>query len=162
MSFLVLDHVSKSFGRRAVITDAFAVVERGETLAIVGPSGSGKTVLLRLIAGVYPIDRGDIRLDGRSVRDVPAAERGVGMAFQNFALYPHMSARENVASPLRARRLPEAEVKRRVEEVTTLLRIDHVLVSEALKPLVKSCTIDRTPRKWKQPSDHAPVIATLD
>jgi multiple sugar transport system ATP-binding protein len=127
MSFLVLDHVSKSFGRLAVITDAFAVVERGETLAIVGPSGSGKTVLLRLIAGVYPIDRGDIRLDGRSVCDVPASERGVGMAFQNFALYPHMSARENVASPLRARRLPESEVRRRVDEVTALLRIDHVL-----------------------------------
>ena len=136
MSFLILDHVSKSFGRPTVIQDAFAIVERGETVAIVGPSGSGKTVLLRLIAGVYPIDRGDIRLDGRSVCDVPAAERGVGMAFQNFALYPHMSARENVASPLRARRLPESEVRRRVDEVTALLRIDHVL-DHAPRPAVE-------------------------
>jgi multiple sugar transport system ATP-binding protein len=127
MSFLVLDHVAKGFGQQQVIRDAFLTIERGETVAIVGPSGAGKTVLLRLIAGVYPVDGGDIRLDGRSVRHVPAAERGVGMAFQNFALYPHMTARENVASPLRARRLPEAEVKQRVEEVTALLRIDHVL-----------------------------------
>ena len=127
MSFLILDRVSKSFGKAEVIQDASLIVEKGETVAIVGPSGAGKTVLLRLIAGVYPVDGGDIRLGGRSVRDVPAAERGVGLAFQNFALYPHMSARENVASALRARKLPEAEVRRRVGEVTALLRIDHVL-----------------------------------
>ena len=127
MSFLVLDRVSKGFGKQEVVRDASLIVERGETVAIVGPSGAGKTVLLRLIAGVYPVDGGDIRLDGRSVRDVPAAERGVGLAFQNFALYPHLSARENVASSLRARRLPETEIRRRVGEVTALLRIDHVL-----------------------------------
>jgi len=130
MSFLVLDRLAKTFGKQKVLTDVSLTVERGETVAIVGPSGSGKTVLLRLIAGVYAPDAGDIRLDGRSLAGVPSAQRGVGMAFQNFALYPHMTARENVASALRARRLPEADVQRRVNEVTSLLRIDHVLDHE--------------------------------
>lgn len=127
MPFLVLDHVAKSFGRKPAIKDASLSVERGETVAIVGPSGAGKTVLLRLLAGILSPDEGDIRLDGQSLRGVPAERRGVGLAFQNFALYPHMTGFENIASPLRARCLAESEVKRRVGDIAGLLRIDQVL-----------------------------------
>jgi multiple sugar transport system ATP-binding protein len=128
--FLVLDHVKKSFGAREVIADATLSLERGESLALVGPSGAGKTVLLRLIAGIAAPDGGRILLDGRDLAGMPSAERGIGLAFQNFALYPHLTAYDNIASPLRARGLADAEVKRRVGEVAELLRIAHVLGQE--------------------------------
>lgn len=130
MSYLVLDAVSKAFRKTEVLKDASLSVEPGEAVVIVGPSGAGKTVLLRLIAGIHPIDGGDIRIGGRSVADLPPEARGVGMAFQNFALYPHLSARENIASPLRARGLAEAELTRRVGDVAELLKIAHVIERE--------------------------------
>jgi multiple sugar transport system ATP-binding protein len=92
-----------------------------------GPSGVGKTVLLRAVAGVEPAARAHIEIGGRDVSSLGPEARGLGMAFQNFALYPHMSARENIASPLQARRLPADEVTRWVDEVAALLRISHVL-----------------------------------
>jgi multiple sugar transport system ATP-binding protein len=128
--YLVLENVTKAFKKTKVIGDASLTLERGESVVIVGPSGAGKTVLLRLIAGIYPIDSGDIRIDGRSVAGLPPEARGVGMAFQNFALYPHLSARENIASPLRARGLGDAEVRKRVGDVAELLKIAHVLEHE--------------------------------
>lgn len=127
MSYLVLDNVTKSFGKQPVLAGASLSVERGETVAVFGPSGTGKTVLLRLLSGVFEPDSGDVRVGNRSLAGVGPEERGIGMAFQNFALYPHLPAYENIASPLRARRAPEAEVKERVGKVAELLRISHVL-----------------------------------
>jgi multiple sugar transport system ATP-binding protein len=94
---------------------------------VFGPSGCGKTTLLRLIAGVVEPEQGEVWIDGKSVMDVGPESRGLAMAFQNFALYPHMDAFENIASPLRARQRPEEEVRQRVHEIAGLLRIDHVL-----------------------------------
>ena len=127
MSHLELLDLGKAFGRQAVIDGLSLSMQRGEFLVIFGPSGCGKTVLLRLISGVLTADRGDIRIDGRSIADLGPEHRGIAMAFQNFALYPHMDAFENIASPLRARKTPEGDVRRQVEEVAALLRIDHVL-----------------------------------
>lgn len=127
MSYLTIDRVAKSFGKSQVLTDASLSVERGEIVAIFGPSGSGKTVLLRLISGVMPPDSGDISIGNRSVAGQGPEERDVGMAFQNFALYPHLPAFENIASPLRARGLGEDEIKRRVGKTAELLKISHVL-----------------------------------
>ncbi len=127
MSYLVIENVAKAFGKQAVLSDVSLSVERGETVAVFGPSGAGKTVLLRLLSGVFAPDAGDVRIGNRSVVDLGPEERGIGMAFQNFALYPHLPAYENIASPLRARGAPEAEVKERVGRVAELLRIDHVL-----------------------------------
>lgn len=124
---LAIADIAKQYGRTQVLDGVSLEVESGETVVICGPSGAGKTVLLRLIAGTDSPDRGEIRIDGRSVLGLGAEERDVGMAFQNFALYPHLSAFENIASPLRARGLKEAELKRKVEEVAALLRIGHVL-----------------------------------
>jgi multiple sugar transport system ATP-binding protein len=127
MSYLVLESLTKRFGRETVLEDASLAVEQGETVVVFGPSGCGKTVLLRLIAGIHEPDAGAIRIDDRTVTHLAPEDRNVGMAFQNFALYPHMSAFDNIASPLRARGLTAAEVTRRVEEVATLLKIEHVL-----------------------------------
>jgi multiple sugar transport system ATP-binding protein len=102
-------------------------VAEGETLALFGPSGAGKTVLLRLIAGLVEPDGGAVRLGGVDMTDVPPEDRGVGMAFQNFALFPHMSAFDNIASPLTAKRTTAAALKDGVGRLARLLKIDHVL-----------------------------------
>jgi multiple sugar transport system ATP-binding protein len=127
MARLEIDRVGKSYRRQPVLAEVSLSVAAGEAAAICGPSGGGKTVLLRLVAGIIDPDAGDIRIDGRSVLGAAPQERDVGMAFQNFALYPHLSAFYNIASPLQALRLGRSEVQRRVEEIAALLRIDHVL-----------------------------------
>jgi multiple sugar transport system ATP-binding protein len=124
---LAIADAAKRYGRSQVLDGVSLEVEGGETVVVCGPSGAGKTVLLRLIAGTDAPDRGDIRIDGRSVLGLGAEEREVGMAFQNFALYPHLSAYANIASPLEARGLAQAEIKARVEQIAALLRIGHVL-----------------------------------
>jgi len=127
MTFLSLDHVTKKFKRETVLDQVSLDVEKGETVAIFGPSGGGKTILLRLIAGVLDPDGGDIRIDGRSVIHEPPESRKLGMAFQNFALYPHFTAYDNIASPLRALKQSETDVRKGVHQVAELLQIDHVL-----------------------------------
>ncbi len=127
MAFLNLDRVTKRFKQETVLDGVSLDVEQGETVAIFGPSGGGKTILLRLIAGVLDPDGGDIRIDGKSVINEPPEARNLGMAFQNFALYPHMTAFDNIASPLRAFKQSETEVQRSVHQVADLLQIDHVL-----------------------------------
>jgi multiple sugar transport system ATP-binding protein len=127
MAYLEVKSASKAFAKKKVLAGLSLEVEKGECVVVFGPSGCGKTTLLRLIAGVLEPDQGEVWIDGRSVMNVGPGSRGVAMAFQNFALYPHMDAFENIASPLRARKLPEAEVKQRVHEIASLLRIEHVL-----------------------------------
>ncbi len=122
-----LSTVSKSFKTNKVLENVSFEVAKGETLVLFGPSGAGKTVLLRLIAGVIDPDAGTIAIDGRDMADVEPEDRGIGMAFQNFALFPHMDAFANIAAPLEARRQTKALMKETVERVARLLKIDHVL-----------------------------------
>jgi multiple sugar transport system ATP-binding protein len=123
-----------AFGRNHLLRGIDLDAAPGETLVLFGPSGVGKTVLLRAVAGLEPAARGLVRIDGRDVSTRGPEVRGIGMAFQNFALYPHMSARDNIASPLVARGVAKAERDRRVGAVADLLRIGHVL-SHAPKEL---------------------------
>lgn len=127
MSQLSLVGVSKRFKDDIVLDRASLEVAHGETVVVFGPSGCGKTVLLRLIAGINEPDAGRISMGDRDVTYLEPEHRGIGMAFQNFALYPHLSAFDNIASPLVARGMPAADVKARVEEVADLLKIGHVL-----------------------------------
>ena len=127
MTDLIIENVSKAYGKTPVLHGVTIDVAAGETVVVCGPSGGGKTVLLRLVSGVVEPDAGDIRIAGRSVVGLGPERRDVGMAFQNFALYPHLTAFENIASPLRARGLGAAAVNRGVQEIAQLLRIDHVL-----------------------------------
>lgn len=127
MPHLELASVSKSFKTNKVLEDISLSADAGEIVVIFGPSGTGKTVLLRLIAGVEEPTAGAIRIDNQDMADVAPEHRDVGMAFQNFALFPHLNAFENIASPLRARSQGEADVKTGVARVAKLLKIDHVL-----------------------------------
>ena len=124
---LVLENVVKRFKGEVVLDGVSFAVESGETLVLFGPSGAGKTVLLRLIAGVIEPDAGRVLLHGRDMAGVEPEDRGVGMAFQNFALFPHMDAFANIASPLEARRQPRGAIREGVERVSKLLKIEHVL-----------------------------------
>ena len=119
--------LSVAFGRNHLLRGIDLDVVRGETLVLFGPSGVGNTVLLRAVAGLEPAARGEVRIAGRDVSARGPEARGIGMAFQNFALYPHMSARDNIASPLRARGASRTEIERRVGAFADLLRIGHVL-----------------------------------
>ena len=127
MSALSVSGLSVRFGTHEVLRDVALDVTPSERVVLFGPSGVGKTVMLRAIAGLEPNARGRVLLQGRDVSDAAPEARHIGVAFQNFALYPHMSARENIASPLRAQKRDVAEIVRRVDAVAELLRIGHVL-----------------------------------
>ncbi|MCO5063309.1 MAG: ABC transporter ATP-binding protein [Rhizobiaceae bacterium] len=127
MATLELRNVAKSFKSNTAIDDLSLTVGDGERLVLFGPSGSGKTVLLRVIAGVIDADEGSILIGGEDVTDLDAEERGIGMAFQNFALFPHMSAFDNIATPLEARKQSRNTIRAGVDGVAKLLKIDHVL-----------------------------------
>ena len=121
------ESVGKRFGAHAALRDVDLVVEPGECLVLLGPSGCGKTTLLRLLAGLEAPDSGRLFIGDRLVNDVPPAERDVAMVFQNYALYPHMTVYENVAFPLRARRVPEAEIDLRVKRAVARLELDALV-----------------------------------
>jgi multiple sugar transport system ATP-binding protein len=127
MTSLELHNISKSFKSGKVLDDVSLSVKAGEIVVVFGPSGTGKTVLLRMIAGVHYPDTGSIAIDGEDVTDAAPEARGVGMAFQNFALFPHFSTFENIASPLEAREVPDAKLKEQVGAIARMLKIDHVL-----------------------------------
>lgn len=122
-----LKNIRKAFKTNTVIEDVSLSVAKGETLVLFGPSGAGKTVLLRLIAGVIEPDAGEIHVNGQNMAGVEPEDRGIGMAFQNFALFPHMDAFANIAAPLTARGQSKGAMKETVEKVARLLKIDHVL-----------------------------------
>jgi multiple sugar transport system ATP-binding protein len=125
MRQLALRSLSKSYGAHKVFEGIELEADAGEIVVVFGGSGTGKTILLRLIAGVEEPTSGVIELEGRDMTDVPPEARNVGMAFQNFALFPHMSARHNIAAPLEARK--STAIDAGVARVAKLLKIDHVL-----------------------------------
>ncbi|MGE5338883.1 MAG: ABC transporter ATP-binding protein [Gemmatimonadota bacterium] len=115
--------LTKRFGQQEVVGRASFVIEEGEMFTLLGPSGCGKTTLLRLIAGFYAVDEGEISFDGRRVNDIPPHERGIGMVFQNYALWPHMKVSENVGYGLKLRKLPSAEITARVTGALEKVRL---------------------------------------
>jgi ABC-type sugar transport system ATPase subunit len=117
----------KSFGSNMVIDGLDFEVERGELCILLGPSGCGKSTVLRLIAGLEQEDEGDIYLGGRRVNDLPPRDRDIAMVFQSYALYPHLSAYENMAFPLRVKRLPRDQIDRKVRETAALLGLEGLL-----------------------------------
>ena len=120
---LVLRALTKHFGSAVAVDGIDLDVRRGEFLTLLGPSGSGKTTTLRMVAGFMAPTSGSIEIDGSDMTRVPPHRRDVGMVFQNYALFPHMTAAENVAFPLRMRRRPGAEIKKRVGEALDLVKL---------------------------------------
>jgi spermidine/putrescine ABC transporter ATP-binding subunit len=119
-----LDSVVKRFGRITALDDVSLLVRRGELITLLGPSGCGKTTLLNLVAGFLMPDSGEIAIDGRRVTDVPSYRREIGIMFQSYALFPHMSVAANVGYGLRMRRLAKPEITRRVATALALIKLD--------------------------------------
>lgn len=129
MSFIEFDGVSKAFGNRTVVENLSLQIERAERLVLFGPSGCGKTTVLRLLAGLEVPSQGRIRIDGVVVADtgttlVPPEERGVGMVFQDLALWPHMTVRGNLMFGLDAKRVPRKDAEVRVQELLTRVGLE--------------------------------------
>jgi len=120
---LELDGIGKRFGDVAALADVDLTVAKGELFTLLGPSGCGKTTLLRTVAGFEREDAGEVRLGGRSLRGVPPHERDASLVFQSYALFPHLTVRENVAFGLVSRRRPADEVRRRVDELLATVRM---------------------------------------
>jgi len=119
-----LDGVTKRFGDTTALRDASLKVGRGEFMTLLGPSGCGKTTLLNLVAGFLTADAGELFIEGALVTDVPTSERDIGMIFQNYALFPHMTVAANVAYGLKTRGVARAEIVRRVREVLALMKLE--------------------------------------
>ncbi|QEL22485.1 sn-glycerol-3-phosphate ABC transporter ATP-binding protein UgpC [Bosea sp. F3-2] len=122
-----LKGVRKSFGSVDVIHDLDLKVEGGEFIVFVGPSGCGKSTLLRMIAGLEEVTDGDILIAGWDVTDLDPSKRGIAMVFQSYALYPHMSVRENLAFGLEIARTPAAEIRKQVDLAADILKIGPLL-----------------------------------
>jgi spermidine/putrescine ABC transporter ATP-binding subunit len=120
---IAVQDLTKRFGPQEVVSRVSFSIEEGEMFTLLGPSGCGKTTLLRLIAGFYAADEGEIRFDGTVVNDLPPHERGIGMVFQNYALWPHMTVYENAAYGLKLRKLPHAEIAERIRAVLEKVKL---------------------------------------
>ncbi|MCA2961315.1 MAG: sn-glycerol-3-phosphate ABC transporter ATP-binding protein UgpC [Silvanigrellales bacterium] len=128
MSSLTLSSVCKTYANRVeVLRDVNLDVQDGEFIVLVGPSGCGKSTLLRMIAGLEDITSGDIKIGAKRVNALPPAERDISMVFQDYALYPHMSVRENLSFGLRIRKSPLPEIHERVSFAARMLSIEHLL-----------------------------------
>jgi putative spermidine/putrescine transport system ATP-binding protein/spermidine/putrescine transport system ATP-binding protein len=118
-----LDGVTKRFGNAVALNDAWIKVRRGEFMTLLGPSGCGKTTLLNLVAGFLIADGGEIFIEGALVTDVPTSERDIGMIFQNYALFPHMTVAANIAYGLKTRGIARDEIAARVAEMLVLMKL---------------------------------------
>ena len=138
MATLTIDRISKSFGSVQALRDVSFEAKNGEFVVIVGPSGAGKTTTLNCIAGVVYPERGTVLIDGEDVTLTAPQDRDVAMVFENYALYPQMKVRGNLAFPLRSpkHKTDEAEIEKRIARVSKLLGIDMLL--------------DRLPRQLSQ------------
>lgn len=127
MAQITLENVTKSWGTTQVLQPLDLEIKNGEFVAVLGPSGCGKSTTLFLLAGLYAPTSGHIRFDGHDVNRVDARDRNVGIVFQSYALYPHLSVRDNIAFPLRFQKVEKADISRRVEEAASLVQIEKLL-----------------------------------
>jgi putative spermidine/putrescine transport system ATP-binding protein len=121
-----LERCSKSYGSVIALAEIDLTIAKGEFVTLLGPSGSGKTTLLNLIAGMVSPSAGRVFIEGRDATELPPSRRGLGMVFQNYALMPHMTVFDNIAFPLRVRKLARAEIQRRVAEVLDIVQLPKV------------------------------------
>ena len=147
MSRIELDSVSKIYPNGVKAVDEVAIdIQDGEFMVLVGPSGCGKSTLLRMIAGLEEVTEGSISIGDRDVTEMPPQKRDIAMVFQDYALYPHMTVRENLAYGLKLKKMPKAEWRRRVDEVAKTLGLEDLLERKPAK------LSGRMPRTTRPPS----------
>lgn len=127
MASLQLEGVFKRFGDNTVVQDVDLNIEDGDFVVLVGPSGCGKSTTLRMIAGLEEISEGTLKIDGKVVNKLSPRDRDVAMVFQSYALYPHMTVRENISFGLKLRKMPEDEINRRVADAAAILGLEDLL-----------------------------------
>jgi inositol-phosphate transport system ATP-binding protein len=127
MATVALEGISKYFGTIPAVQDLSCTIAQGEFLALLGPSGCGKTTTLLMLAGIYRPGSGVLRFDGRIVNDLPPRQRNIGMVFQSYALYPHLTVYENLAFPLRVQRQSGTVIQRKVEHIAGLVQLQELL-----------------------------------
>ncbi len=127
MADLKLKGLAKSYGDVEVLKDINLDIETGELIVFVGPSGCGKSTLLRMIAGLEKITAGTLEIDGMVVNDVPPSQRGIAMVFQSYALYPHMTVRDNMSFALKIAKTPKAEIEAAVAKAAKILQLEDYL-----------------------------------
>ena len=127
MATVTFEHVTKRYGDVTAVDDLNLEIGDGEFMVLVGPSGCGKTTSLRMIAGLEEITSGTLRIGDRVVNDVPPKDRDIAMVFQSYALYPHMSVRDNLAFGLKLRKVPKADIEKRVNEAAGILSLEKLL-----------------------------------
>jgi len=125
MSYLTANNVVKNFKNLKALKGVDVDVEKGELVTLLGPSGCGKSTLLRIIAGLETLDSGDITINGKSIVGLPANKRNLGMVFQQYSLFPNMTVAENVAFGLKMKKVPDAEIKTKVEEMLSLVELSE-------------------------------------
>jgi putative spermidine/putrescine transport system ATP-binding protein len=124
-SELRLDGIGRSFGTQPALRDLSLTIRGGEFIALLGPSGCGKSTALNCVAGLMPLTTGSIWLDDRRIDGIPPEQRRFGMVFQNYALFPHMTVRDNIAFGLKMRKVPKSDLRRRVDDVMRLVRLEE-------------------------------------
>ncbi len=127
MADLKLTDVAKSYGSVDVLKHIDLDIETGEFVVFVGPSGCGKSTLLRMVAGLEKISGGTLEIDGMVVNDVPPSERGIAMVFQSYALYPHMTVRDNMSFALKIAKMSQSEIEERVDRAAKILQLHNLL-----------------------------------
>lgn len=127
MSYIKLVNVGKSYEQTEISKNINLEIKEGEFVVFVGPSGCGKSTLLRMIAGLEDITTGDLFIDNQRVNDTPPDKRGIGMVFQSYALYPHMSVFDNMSFGLKLAKAPKEEIKQKVNQVAEILQLAHLL-----------------------------------
>ncbi len=124
-AYVSFNEVQKSYdGENLVVKDLNLSVQRGEFMTMLGPSGSGKTTCLMMLAGFETATSGEIMLDGTAINNVPPWKRDIGIVFQNYALFPHMTVRENLAYPLEVRKMPKSEIDERVKKALAMVQLE--------------------------------------
>ena len=127
MAKIELSGIRKEWGDVVAVEEMDLVIEDGEFVAVLGPSGCGKSTTLFMLAGIYAPSAGDMRFDGALVNEVESRDRNVGIVFQSYALYPHMNVRENITFPLRFKKVPESDARRRVDAIAELVQVHDLL-----------------------------------
>jgi putative spermidine/putrescine transport system ATP-binding protein len=143
------ENVQKSYdGETLVVKDLNLDIAKGEFVTMLGPSGSGKTTTLMMLAGFEPATNGEIYLNGNPINNVPPHKRGIGMVFQNYALFPHMSVAENLAFPLSVRGMSKAEQEERVKKVLEMVELPQIGGRRRRSCPVASSSAWPLPARW--------------